>query len=73
MEFRGRYFEDMLLRVLSQIRPETTTEWMECVAQTMEALNSLIRKCGCSPFHIWIDRDPEGARPFAPGSRFAIQ
>ena len=58
VEVHGRYFEDLLLRVLAQVRPETRTEGLECVAQTMEATNSLIRKCGCSPFQIAIGRDP---------------
>ena len=66
VEFHGRYFEDLLLRVLAQIRLETKTEWMECVAQTMEAQNSFMRKCGCSPFHCdW--QGPGGAGLFAPG------
>ena len=47
----GRYFENMLTRVLAQIRPNSRAEWLECIHQTMEAQNSLKKRCG--------GRDPE--------------
>ena len=50
---------DMLARVLAQIRPSSRTEWLESIHQTMEANNSLTRRCGYSPFQIAIGRDPE--------------
>ena len=50
VEVHGRYFEDMLTRVLAQIHPSSRGEWLECVHQTMEAQNSLTRRCGFSPF-----------------------
>ena len=59
VEVHGRYFEDMLTRVLAQIHPSSRGEWLECVHQTMEAKNSLTRRCGFSPFQIAIGRDPE--------------
>ena len=59
VEVHGRYFEDMLARVLAQIRPSSWTEWLECIHQTMEAQNSLTRRCGYSPFQIATGRDPE--------------
>ena len=59
VEVHGRYFEDMLTRVLAQIHPSSRSEWLECVHQTMEAKNSLTRRCGFSPFQIAIGRDPE--------------
>ena len=59
MEVHGRYFEDSLLRFLAQVRPEIRTKWLECVAQAMEAPNSLIFKYGCSPSQIATGRDPE--------------
>ena len=59
VEVHGRYFEDMLARVLAQIRPSSRAEWLECIHQTMEAKNSLTRRCGYSPFQIAIGRDPE--------------
>ena len=36
VEVHGRYFEDMLARVLAQIRPSSRAEWLECIHQTME-------------------------------------
>ena len=59
VEVHGRYFEDMLARVLARIRPNSRAEWLECIYQTMEAKNSLTRRCGYSPFQIAIGRDPE--------------
>ena len=59
VEVHGRYFEDLLTRVLAQIRPSSRAEWLECTYQTMEAQNSLTRRCGKSPFQIAIGRDPE--------------
>ena len=59
VEVHGRYFEDMSARVLAQIRPSARAEWLECIQQTMEAKNSLTRRCGYSPFQINIGRDPE--------------
>ena len=59
VEVHGRYFEDMLARVLAQIRPSSRTEWLECIHQIMEAQNSLTKRCGYSPFQIAIGRDPE--------------
>ena len=50
VEVHGRYFEDMLTRVLEQIRPSSRAEWLECIHQTMEAQNSLTRRCGKSLF-----------------------
>ena len=35
LEVRGRYCEDILLRVPAQIRLSTKSEWLECVIQTM--------------------------------------
>ena len=58
-EVHGRYFEDLLPRVIPQIRPETKAEWTVCVVQTMEANNSLIRRCGFRPFQIALGRDAE--------------
>ena len=55
----GRYFEDMLARVLAQIRPSSSAEWLECIHQTMEAQNSLTRRCGYSLFRLAIGRGPE--------------
>ena len=58
----GCYFEDMLARVLAQIRPSSRAEWLgwlECIHQTMEAKNSLTRRCGKSPFQTAIGRDPK--------------
>ena len=55
----GRYFEDMLARVLAQIRPSSRTEWLECIHQTMEAKNFLTRRRGCGSFRMAIGRDPE--------------
>ena len=37
VEVRGRYFEEMLARVLAQIRPSSRIEWLECIHQTTEA------------------------------------
>ena len=60
VEVHGQHFKDLMLRALAQVRPETKTEWIECVVQMMKAKNLLIRKCGCSPsFQIAIDRHPE--------------
>ena len=59
VEVDGRYFEDMLTRVLAQIRPSSRAEWLECIHQTMEAKNSLTRRCGFCPFQIAIGRYPE--------------
>ena len=59
VEVCARCIQDLLLRVLAQVRPETRTEWLECVPQTMEAQDTLIRKCGCSPFQLASHRDPE--------------
>ena len=60
VEVHGRYFEDMLARVLAQIRSSSRAEWLECNHhQTMEAQKSLTRRCGYSPFQIAIGRDPE--------------
>ena len=36
VEVHGRYFEDMLTRVLAQIRPSSRAEWLECIHQTMK-------------------------------------
>ena len=57
MEVRGRYFEDILLRVLAHIRVSTKSELLECVGQTVAAPNSLIRRCACSPFQIAVGGD----------------
>ena len=54
VEVHGRYFEDMLARVLAQIRPSSLAEWLECIHQTIEANNSLTRRCGYSPFQVAI-------------------
>ena len=59
VEVHGRYFEAILARVLAQIRPSSRAEWLECIHQTMEAKNSLTRRCGYSPFQIAIGRHPE--------------
>ena len=59
VEVHGRYFEDMLTRVLAQIRPSSRAEWLECIHQTKEAKNSLTTRCGYSPFQIAIGRDHE--------------
>ena len=59
VEVHGRYFEDMLARVLAQSRPSSRAEWLECIHQTMESQNSLTRKCVYSPFQTPIGRDPE--------------
>ena len=56
VEVRGRYFADPLLRVLPQIRPSTMSDLLACVVQATEAKNSLIRRCGCSPFRSAIGR-----------------
>ena len=58
VKMHGRYLEDMLIRVLAQIRPSSRAEWLECIHQTMEAQNSLTKRCGHSPFQIAIGRDP---------------
>ena len=50
VEVHGRYFEDMLARVLAQIRPSSRPEWLECTHQTLEAKSSLTRRCGYSSF-----------------------
>ena len=55
VEVHGRSFEDML----AQIRPSSPAKWLECIHQTMEAKNSLTKRCGYSPFQIAIGRDPE--------------
>ena len=34
VEVHGRYFEDMLTRVLAQIHPSSRGDWLECVHQT---------------------------------------
>ena len=44
VEVHGRHFEDMLARVLAQIRPSSRAEWLECLHQTLQ---------------IAIGRDPE--------------
>ena len=54
VEVHGRYFEDMLARVLAQIRPSSRAEWLECIHQTMDAQNSFAKRCGYSPFQIAI-------------------
>ena len=59
VEVHGLYFEDMRLRVLAQVYPRPRADWLECVSQTMEANNSLTRRCGYSPFQIAIGRNPE--------------
>ena len=59
LEVHGRYFEDMLARVLAQNRPSSRAGWLECIHQTMEGKNSLTRRCGYSPFQISIGRHPE--------------
>ena len=59
VEVHGRYFEDMLARVVAQIRPSSRAERLECIHQTMEAKKSLTRRCGKSPLQIAIGRDPE--------------
>ena len=59
VEVHGRYFEDILARVLAQIGPSSPAEWLECLHQTMEAQNYLTRRCGYSPFQIAIGRDHE--------------
>ena len=48
VEVLRRNFENLLLRVLAQIRPSMKSEWLECVVRTTEAQNSSIRRCGCS-------------------------
>ena len=40
----GRSVEELQLRVLAQLRPATTSDWLECVTQTIEANNSWISK-----------------------------
>ena len=40
VEVRGRYFEDLLLRVLAQLRSSTKSEWLVCAIHTMEAKSS---------------------------------
>ena len=50
VEVHGRYFEDMLTRVLAQIRPSSRAEWLECIHQTTEAKNSLTRKVRSQQF-----------------------
>ena len=45
VEIHGRYFEELLMTVLPQIRPSTKSEWLKCVRQAMDAKNNLIRRC----------------------------
>ena len=52
-------FSSTLTRVLAQIRPSCRAEWLECIHQTMEAQNSLTRRCGYSLFRLAIGRGPE--------------
>ena len=59
VEVHGRYFEDMLARVLAQIRPSSRAEWLECIHQTMEARTLSQEGAVTAPFQIAIGRDPE--------------
>ena len=42
----GRHFDDLLLLECTKIRPQSKSDWLECVNQTMEAKKTLIRQCG---------------------------
>jgi hypothetical protein len=58
-EVHGKYFEVMFEKVLDDVRPSTKEEWMECIDQTVEAKNTLLRRNGHSPYQIALGRNPE--------------
>ena len=43
VEVHGRYFEDMLTRVLAQIHPSSRGEWLECVHGSQKLSNKTMR------------------------------
>jgi hypothetical protein len=59
VEVQGRWFEDILVRVIDQCHPSNYEEWCECVDQTVSAKNSLMRRNGYSPYQLVFGRNPE--------------
>ncbi|CAE8643680.1 unnamed protein product, partial [Polarella glacialis] len=59
VEVQGRWFEDILVRVIDQCHPTNYEEWCECVDQTVSAKNSLMRRNGYSPYQLVFGRNPE--------------
>ena len=58
-EAHGKFFEAIFERALDDVRPTSKDEWLECVDQTVEAKNSLVRRNGHSPYQIAIGQNPE--------------
>ena len=58
VERHGQWFQQILNRVLDDIKPTTEEEWKNCVVQTQSAKNSLLAEAGASPFQLVYGRNP---------------
>jgi len=59
VETQGRHFEDMLVKVITDVNPQSYPEWHECVDCTVEARNMLLKRQGHSAYQLVFGRSPE--------------
>ena len=59
VERHGQWFQQILQRVLDEVRPESPEQWVDCVIQTQAAKNSLLSVAGMSPYQLVFGRNPK--------------
>ena len=58
VERHGGWFQNILQRVLDDVRPTSEEEYMTCIVQTQSAKNSLLTEAGASPYQYVFGRNP---------------
>ncbi|CAE7347138.1 RE1, partial [Symbiodinium microadriaticum] len=58
VERHGGWFQNILQRVLDDVRPTSEEEYLTCIVQTQSAKNSLLTEAGASPYQYVFGRNP---------------
>ena len=58
VERHGGWFQNILRRVLDEMRPASEEDYLTCIAQTQSAKNSLLTEAGASPYQHVFGRNP---------------
>eukprot|EP00434_Breviolum_minutum_P004560 symbB.v1.2.004023.t1/scaffold227.1/size261201/9 len=57
-ERHGHWFEQILERIMDEVRPQSAEEFVDCVTQAQVAKNSLISVSGASPYQLIFGKNP---------------
>jgi hypothetical protein len=59
VERHGQWFEQILARVIDEVRLETPEKWVDCVVHAQSAKNALLSVAGVSPYQLVFGRNPK--------------